>query len=109
MKAKPIVPREKAQQDVEDAITYYLSEDSEAAALGFIAALEDAYTHISHYPASGSTRYAHELSLPDLRFWALSHYPYLIFYIANAEHIDVWRVLHSQRDIPVWMQEREER
>ena len=45
MKAKPVVPREQAQQDVEDALAYYMAEDAEAAALGFIDALEQAYAH----------------------------------------------------------------
>ena len=33
--------------------------------------------------------------------------PYLVFYVERPDHIDVWRVLHSQRDIPAWMQEPE--
>jgi toxin ParE1/3/4 len=28
------------------------------------------------------------------------HYPHLIFYIERDDHVDVWRVLHGQRDIP---------
>ena len=31
--------------------------------------------------------------------------PYLVFYVEHVDHIDIWRVLHSQRDIPVWMRE----
>jgi toxin ParE1/3/4 len=34
----------------------------------------------------------------------LSRYPYLLFYVERQDHIDVWRVLHSQRDIPAWLQ-----
>ena len=66
-----------------------------------------AYAHIGRHPASGSPRYAHELNLPGLRFWSLARYPYLVFYVERPEHIDVWRVLHGQRDIPAWMQEPE--
>ncbi len=55
MSAKPIVPRELANRDIESAIDYYLSENAEQAALGFIDALEKAYTHISRHPATGST------------------------------------------------------
>ena len=58
MRAKPVVPREQAQQDVEDAPASYMAEDAEAAALGFIDALEQAYGHIGRYPATGSPRYA---------------------------------------------------
>jgi len=56
-------------------------------------------------PATGSSRYAFELNLPDLRSWSLTNYPYLIFYVEGEEHIDVWRVLHGKRAIPKWMQE----
>ncbi|WP_284615329.1 type II toxin-antitoxin system RelE/ParE family toxin [Aquabacterium humicola] len=107
MKAKPVIPREQANRDVTDAIDFYLAEDAEQAALGFIDALARAFGHIGRHPATGSPRYAHELNLPGLRSWALSRYPYLVFYIERDEHIDVWRVLHAQRDIPAWMQEAE--
>ena len=107
MRAKPVVPREQAKQDVEDALAYYMAEDAEAAALGFIDALEQAYAHIGRHPSTGSPRYAHELNLPGLRSWPLARYPYLVFYVERPDHIDVWRVLHGQRDIPAWMQEPE--
>ena len=103
MKAKRVIPRELASLDVDGAIVYYLSESTEAAALGFIDALERAYAHIGRHPATGSTRYAHELNLPGLRSWPLTRYPYLVFYIERSDSIDVWRVLHGQRDIPAWM------
>lgn len=105
MKHKHIVPREQANRDVDDAVAYYLSEATEAVALGFIGALEQAYTHIARHPATGSTRYAHELNLPDLRVWPLTRYPFFVFYVERTDHIDVWRVLHGQRDIPAWMRE----
>lgn len=104
MKAKPVVPRESAIQDVEDAIAFYLGEGSEQAALRFVDALEDAYAHIGRHPATGSPSYALKLNLPGLRFWPLTRYPYLVFYVELADCIDVWRVLQSQRDIPAWMQ-----
>lgn len=107
MKSKPIIPREQANRDVEESVAYYLNEATEAAALGFIDALERAYAHIARHPASGSARYAHELNLPGLRAWPLTRYPYLVFYVERPDHVDVWRVLHGQRDIPAWMQESE--
>lgn len=105
MRAKPVVLREQANQDVEDALAYYMVEDAEVAALGFIDALEQAYAHIGRHPATGSPRYAHELNLPGLRSWPLTRYPYLVFYVEHPDHVDVWRVLHGQRDIPARMQE----
>lgn len=107
MTAKPVVPRTLATPDIDDAIAHYLSEDAGQAALGFIDALEQAYTHIGRHPTTGSPRYAHELNLPGLRFWPLAHHPYLVFYVERPDHIDIWRVLHGQRDTPGWMQEPE--
>ena len=46
---------------------------------------------------------AHELDLPGLRFRMLKRYPYIVFYVERDDHIDVWRVLHGQRDIPSWL------
>ena len=105
MKAKPVIPREQANRDVDDAVAYYLNEATQAVALGFVDALEQSYTHIARHPATGSPRYAHELNLPCLRTWPLTRYPHLVFYVEHPDHIDVWRVLHGQRDIPAWMQE----
>ena len=105
MKAKPVVPRAQSSRDVDEAIAYYLAEGSGQAAMGFVDALEQAYTHIGRHPATGSPRYAHELNLPGLRSWPLTRYPHLVFYVERPDHIDVWRVLHGQRDIPAWMQE----
>lgn len=103
MKFKPVIPRSQALRDVDEAIEHYLEDSATDAALGFIDALERAYDHIAHYPATGSERYAIELNLPGLRFWPLQDYPYLIFYLEHGDHIDVWRVLHGKRDIPAWM------
>lgn len=105
MRVKPVVPRERANLDVDEAITHYLSEGAEQAALAFVTALEQAFAHIGQWPGTGSPRYAHELNLPGLRFWPLTGFPYLVFYFEQAEHLDVWRVLHGQRDIPAWMNE----
>lgn len=92
MKSKPVVPREQARQDVEDAVTCYLAEDAETAALGFIDALVQAYAHIGRHPATGSPQYAHELNLPGLRSWPLNRYPCLVVYVEHPDHVDVWRI-----------------
>ncbi|PKO73176.1 MAG: plasmid stabilization protein [Betaproteobacteria bacterium HGW-Betaproteobacteria-17] len=103
MKDKPVIPRALANRDVDEAIAWYLDENAVQAALGLINALERAYSHIVRHPATGSARCALELNLPGLRSWPLKNHPYLIFYVERADHIDVWRVLHAQRDIPAWL------
>jgi toxin ParE1/3/4 len=105
MKAKPVIPRVLAKQDVDEGIRYYVNEEVELAALGFIEALEQAYAHIARHPATGSPRYVHELDLPGLRSWALKRYPHIVFYVERDDHIDVWRVLHGMRDIPAWLRD----
>ena len=105
MTTKAVIPRELANQDVDEAIDHYLGEGAEQAALRFVDDLEKAYTHISRQSASGSPRYAHELNLPGLRFWPLTRFPYLVFYFERGDVVDVWRVLHAKRDIPAWMSE----
>jgi toxin ParE1/3/4 len=105
--SKPIRPRGLARRDVESAIDYYTREAGSDYALGFIEALRSVYRSIADHPAAGSPRYAHELALPGLRSRRLKRYPYLVFYVERDEHIDVWRVLHAQRDIPARMQEPE--
>ena len=107
MSVKPVIPRALANRDVDQAIDHYLDEGGERVGLGFIEALEKAYRHIARHPASGSPRYAQELDLPGLRAWPLKRYPYLVFYVERDDHVDVWRVLHSQRDLPAWMGEPE--
>jgi len=105
VKAKVVIPRKVASQDVDETIDYYLGEGAAKAELGFVDALERTYSLIGRQPGSGSPRYAHELNLPGLRFWPLTRFPYLVFYFERDEYVDVWRVLQSQRDIPAWMNE----
>jgi toxin ParE1/3/4 len=106
--SKPIIPRAAANQDVEEAVEYYRLEGGSRAAIGVVGALERAYANLRRHPAAGSPRYAHELRLPGLRSWPLSRYPFVVFYVDRRDHIDVWRVLHAQRDIPAWMRDAAE-
>ena len=105
MKTKPVIPRSQANWDVEDALAYYLEQHAPEAALSFIDAMEAAYDQVSRYPAAGSPRYDHELNLPGLRFVPLHGFPHLVFYVEREDYVDVWRVLHGQRDTPSWMVE----
>lgn len=104
---KSVQLRALAVADVDHAIRYYLQEAGPEVALGFIDELEQAYTHLGRHPATGSPRYAHELNLPGLRSWPLTRYPYLVFYVEQRDHVDVWRVLHSARDVPAWLSDGE--
>ena len=100
MTTKPVILRQAAVDDVDSTITTYLTNSDQDTALRFVEALEATYAHISAYPGSGSSRYAHELSLPGLQSWPVTGFPYLVFAVERSDHIDIWRVLHMRRDIP---------
>jgi toxin ParE1/3/4 len=102
---KPVTLRKLAEADVDAALAYYLSEAGADTALAFVEQLEQANQRISNDPAIYSPRWGAELNLPGLRSLRLSKFPYVIFYIEQADHIDVWRVLHAQRDIPAYLQD----
>jgi toxin ParE1/3/4 len=105
VKLKPVIPREQAHRDVEEALSHDLSEEATNAALGMIDALEKAYSPMGRYPETGLPHFAHDLNLPSLRAWQLKRYPYVVFYMEQTDHIDVWRVLHERRDVPAWLQD----
>ena len=75
-------------------------------ALGYVEDLQSAFKLIASHPASGSLRHGYEIGLPGLRSVQFKRYPYLIFYLEQVDHIDVWRVLHAKMDIPAWLQDR---
>lgn len=102
---KPVILRKLAEADVDAAIAYYIAEAGADTALAFIDAFEEANQRISGDPAIYSPRWGTELNLPGLRSLRLGKFPYVIFYMEQPDHIDVWRVLHAQRDIPAFLQE----
>ncbi|MCW1410889.1 type II toxin-antitoxin system RelE/ParE family toxin [Rhizobium sp. 1AS11] len=107
MNTKSIVPRESARRDVENAVDYYAREAGAQVAISFIDALESTFGLIAKHHASGSLRCAYELGLPDLRSMSLKDFPYIVFYLEQADYVDVWRILHAKRDIPAWLQDPE--
>ena len=68
-------------------------------------AVEAAAKRISRNPSLGSLRFAYELSVPDLRVVSVGKFPYLLFYLERETSVDVWRLLHTSRDIPASLQE----
>jgi toxin ParE1/3/4 len=105
MTSKPLVLRERARRDVDEATDFYLAEAGEAVALRFIDALQTTLGALSRRPAAGSPRHAQELDLPGLRSRVLGRFPYVIFYVERDRDVDVWRVLHAKRDIAARLQD----
>ena len=105
MTPKRVVLRGRARHDIDEAIDHHLTVATSTPGLAFIDALEDTFRQVADHLASGSPRYADELSLPGLRSSVVKDSPYLVFYVEREEDINVWRVLHAARDIPAWLRE----
>jgi len=100
-----IVLRPLAERDIDGATRHYRHEGGAPLAAKWAEAIESALRHIGAHPATGSPRYAAQLNFAGLRFWPVKKFPYLIFYIDRADHVDVWRVLHAVRDLPAWLRD----
>jgi len=98
--ARSVRLRERAATDIDHAAGYYRTEAGAEVALRFIDAIERAVAQIARSPQSGSLRFAYELEIPDLRVRPIGRFPYLVFYVIGEDVVDVWRVLHTKRDIP---------
>ena len=102
---RTIVRRKLARADIEQAAAYYFDTAGLAVAERFVAAVEAAVARAATHPEAGSARYAQALDRPGLRFWLVRGFPYLVFYRDAGVYLDVWRVLHAERDIPAWLRE----
>ncbi|MFW2383424.1 MAG: type II toxin-antitoxin system RelE/ParE family toxin [Acidimicrobiales bacterium] len=103
--AKPVRLRQLATADLEDASDYYRREAGEQTALDFIDTVERAIKRIRRSPHVGSLQFAYELAIPDLRAWPLRRFPYIVFYVVTDEEIDIWRILHTRRDVPTTLEQ----
>jgi len=102
-----VVLRDRARLDIEEAVDWYRDHAEVDTALAFVDAVGAGFRHLGNHPGTGSPRYATELDLPGLRSWLLDGFPYVVFYVEQSDHVDVWRVLHAHRDIPAWLREPE--
>ncbi|PSL38335.1 toxin ParE1/3/4 [Labedella gwakjiensis] len=95
-----VVSTRRAYLDIDEAVDHYLDEGAHAAALDFVDAVQDTTELLAAHPSIGSTRFAIETGIAELRSIALRRFPYIIFYTDDDDAVRVQRVLHSRRDIP---------
>ena len=100
MARKPLILSERARRDFVSIVDFYNSEASFDVARSFRSALRAEFDHLSLFPGSGSPRYAPIVDMPDLRSWPIKGFPYLVLYAEQESSIDVYRLLHTARDIP---------
>jgi toxin ParE1/3/4 len=103
MAAKPILVRVVAGDDMRNAVGFYEREAGARVASRFADQLVRAFRKISAHPKIGSPRYADQFKFEGLRHRQVHGFPYLIFYAVRGENVEVFRVLHSARDIPQWL------
>ena len=98
--AKPVRLRSRAVADIGTAVDYYRVHAGADVAGRFIDSVERALTRIGRSPHAGAVRFGFELDIPALRHVPLERFPFAVFYLGGQTEIDVWRVLHTSRDLP---------
>jgi toxin ParE1/3/4 len=106
--AKPVQFRDLANADLDSAADYYVATADVDVALHFVDAVEAASRRVSKNPGLGSPRFAYELSIPGLRATTVGKFPYVLFYVEREDVVDVWRLLHTSRDIPATLQDSDD-
>ena len=92
----------KAEQDLNE-IAQYILENNLEAALRFVDAVEKTCTGLVEMPDMGHTFVVSNPALKGIRMiWVSKVYSsYLIFYRQTKREIEVIRILHGARDLPV--------
>ena len=106
--AKPVRLHRLAVDDVETAIDHFGTEGTADVAAHFLDAVERALQHVGRHPHSGSLRFSYDLDIPELRAWPLTGFRYRVFYVEPDDEIEVWRILHTRRDIPSTLADHDE-
>ncbi|MCI1018539.1 type II toxin-antitoxin system RelE/ParE family toxin [Microbacterium sp. C5A9] len=89
-----------ADDDITNAVSYLRRTAGRDVARRLIDALQSARKHIGEFPAIGSSRFAIETKIPELRDFALHRFPYVVFYTDDEDAVRIHRVLHASQDIP---------
>ena len=100
MSKREIVYRSAAERDFGVAVAWYAAQAGRAVADRFIDRVLAAEDKNVDFPELGSTSFAHLVRPLELRAMSVSGFPYLLFYMATVDTIDVIRILHTSSDIP---------
>jgi plasmid stabilization system protein ParE len=95
-----VVTTQRADEDVDDAVEYYLLAGEHAVAVELVDALAAALTLLARHPSIGSARWEVLTGIPELRALYLRHHPYALIYTDDPDAVRIHRFLHTSRDIP---------
>ena len=96
---RQIVIRPKASDDLDEQFAY-IAEDNMDAALRFFDATRETISQLAKMPGIGSP--VQNASLAGLWKRAVKGFnKHLIFYLTQDDCIEVVRILHAARDLPI--------
>ena len=99
MAVRTIAPHRHAIADVHDIICYYREHAGTAIAESFAIEIDEAYARLNRHPNIGSPRLSYDLEIEGVKSWALKRFPHQIYYNVEADHVELWRILHPRRDL----------
>ena len=95
----PVVRRPRGDTDLLDAVLWLREHATPAAAVAFVDRVEAALDPLSRHPLAGSGLVGVRLGIPGLRSFPVAGAPWVLFYLADHQRVDLVRVLHGRRDI----------
>lgn len=102
---RKLIKRPSVIQDIIGQAAF-IAQESPAAAIRFVDAVEETFERLVEIPGVGSSRsYLHPL-LQDLRCWHVRGFTkVLIFYRFDEETVEIVRLIHGSQDIPTQLQD----
>lgn len=98
---KPAKLRPLAEEDLVDAVAYYVQKGGRALGERMFDAALAALKPIQRMPAMGSPRLGQLCEIPGLRSWRVEGFPMQWLYFETEDHLDVIRLLGDRQDIAV--------
>jgi toxin ParE1/3/4 len=105
MAQRNLVRRPAARRDLAEAVRYLRQEGGAAVSNRFLDEVEATFTQLCSFPNSGTLWPTTRPELVGLRRRLLPRFPYSVFYLPSEQTIEIVRVLHNSRDIPVLLED----
>jgi toxin ParE1/3/4 len=102
---KVLVISPRAQADVDEEAAYYQTTDSLATATRFLDDLRHVFERLVEFPHLGTPWKTPNRQLVGLWRRLLPNFPYSVFYLSTEEAIEIVRILHNSRDLPVSLED----
>ncbi|MGQ0567670.1 MAG: type II toxin-antitoxin system RelE/ParE family toxin [Gemmobacter sp.] len=96
-----------ARADFEAIIDHYIVEANFLVAERFYDAAVRTLNFIRDFPVAGSPRLGVTIRNARARCWPVEGFPYVVIYIVRNDRPEILRILHTARDIPSLLHDRE--